>query len=73
MLGAMVGLQTAWSMVDLCMGLMTLFNLVAIFLLSDKVFKLLKNYTAQLKEGKEPIFEKEMMPDIQNDIECWDK
>lgn len=73
MLGAMVGLQTAWSMVDLCMGLMTLFNLVAIFLLSDKVFKLLKNYTDQLKEGKEPIFEKEMMPDIQNDIECWDK
>ena len=72
MLGALVGLQTAWSMVDIMMGLMTLVNLVAILLLSDKVFALLRNYIAQKREGKEPEFHRHMMPDIEKDIECWE-
>lgn len=71
--GALVSLQTAWSMVDIVMGLMTLFNLVAILLLSDKVFRLLKNYLEQKKAVKEPQFHRSMMPDIENDIECWDE
>lgn len=73
LLGAIVGLQTAWSMVDIVMGLMTLFNLVAILLLSDKVFRLLKNYLEQKKAGQEPQFHRSMMPDIEKDIECWDE
>jgi AGCS family alanine or glycine:cation symporter len=72
MIGSLVGLQTAWSMVDICMGLMTLFNLVAILLLSDKVFRLLRNYKQQRREGKEPEFHRSMMPDIAKDIECWE-
>jgi AGCS family alanine or glycine:cation symporter len=72
MLGALVGLQTAWSMVDIMMGLMTLVNLVAILLLSDKVFALLRNYIAQKREGKEPEFHRHMMPDIEKDLECWE-
>jgi AGCS family alanine or glycine:cation symporter len=72
MIGSLVGLQTAWSMVDICMGLMTLFNLVAILLLSDKVFRLLRNYKQQRREGKEPEFRRSMMPDIAKDIECWE-
>ena len=72
MIGSLVGLQTAWSMVDICMGLMTLFNLVAILLLSDKVFRLLRNYRQQRREGKEPEFRRSMMPDIAKDIECWE-
>lgn len=72
MLGALVSLQTAWSMVDIMMGLMTLVNLVAILLLSNKVFALLRNYMAQKREGREPEFHRHMLPDVEKDIECWD-
>lgn len=72
MIGAVITLQTAWTFVDIMMGLMTLFNLVAILLLSDKVFRLLKNYKEQKKAGKEPEFHRSMMPDIEKDIDCWD-
>lgn len=72
MLGSLVALQTAWSLVDIVMGLMTLFNLTAILLLSNKAFRLLRNYIEQKKAGKEPVFRKDMMPDIADDIECWD-
>ncbi|MCM1311325.1 MAG: alanine:cation symporter family protein [Bacteroides sp.] len=72
MLGSLVALQTAWSLVDIVMGLMTLFNLTAILLLSSKAFRLLENYIEQKKKGKEPVFRKTMMPDIADDIECWD-
>lgn len=72
MVGAVITLQTAWTFVDIMMGLMTLFNLVAILLLSDKVFRLLKNYKEQKKAGKEPEFHRNMMPDIEKDIDCWE-
>lgn len=71
-IGAVVTLQTAWTFVDIMMGLMTLFNLVAILLLSDRVFRLLRNYMEQKKAGKEPEFHRDMMPDISSEIECWD-
>lgn len=72
MLGSVVTLQTAWNMVDLAMGLMTVVNLVAIFLLSPKVFALLRNYIEQRRNGKDPQFKRSMMPEIEKDIECWE-
>lgn len=72
MVGAVVTLQTAWTFVDIMMGLMTLCNLVAILLLSDKAFRLLRNYLEQKREGKNPTFHRSMMPDIEKDIDCWD-
>ena len=72
MLGALVSLQTAWSMVDICMGLMTICNLIAILLLSGKAFKLLNNYLEQRKQGRNPEFHRNMMPEIEKDIECWE-
>lgn len=72
MIGAFVSLQTAWSFADIMMGLMTLFNLIAILLLSNKVFSLLRNYISQKKAGKEPEFHRSMMPNIEKDLECWD-
>lgn len=72
MLGSMVTLQTAWSLVDLAMGLMTVVNLIAILLLSPKVFALLRNYIEQRKAGKDPVFRRDMLPDTEQDIECWE-
>ena len=71
MAGSLVTLQTAWSVVDLAMGLMTIFNLVAIFLLSPRVFALLRNYIEPRRRHKDPRFTKDMLPDIAKDIECW--
>ena len=72
MLGAVVSLQEAWSIVDVAMGVMTIVNLVAIIELSPKAFALLRNYLQQRSQGKEPVFRRSMLPDTEQDIECWD-
>lgn len=72
MVGALVSLQTAWSFVDLAMGTMTLVNLIAIILLSPKVFALLDNYMEQRRQCRDPQFRRSMMPEIEKDIECWE-
>jgi len=72
LVGGIVTLQTAWSLVDLAMGLMTIVNLIAIVWLCPKVVKLFEDYFRQRSEGKEPEFHREMMPDDIKDIECWE-
>ena len=72
MIGATVTLQTAWCLVDLAMGLMTLVNLVAIIRLSPKVFLLLDNYIEQRRNHQDPQFKRSMMPEIEKDVECWE-
>ena len=71
--GAYMTLQTAFCLVDFVMGLMTICNLIAISLLSKKVFILLKEYKEQRKAGKEPYFCKKILSEQdQKDIEFWD-
>ena len=72
MIGATVTLQTAWCLVDLAMGFMTLVNLVAIIQLSPKVFQLLDNYIEQRRNHQDPQFKRSMMPEIEKDVECWE-
>ena len=73
MAGAVMSLQTVWSLADLTMGLMTLCNIAAIVLLGGQVFVLLKDYQAQRRAGKDPVFKKcEVKEFASNDsIECW--
>ena len=71
--GSFMTLQTAFSIVDIFMGLMTVTNLIAIWLLFPKVQTLLKDYKAQKKAGKNPTFKKTIFtPEIQADLESWD-
>lgn len=71
--GAIMSLQTVWSLADLTMGLMTLCNIAAIVLLGGQVFTLLKDYRKQKSEGKDPVFRKSEIKEFaSNDaIECW--
>lgn len=71
--GAIMSLQTVWSLADLTMGLMTLCNIAAIVLLGGQVFTLLKDYRKQKSEGKGPVFRKSEIKEFaSNDaIECW--
>lgn len=72
MFGALASLDLAWSLADICMGLMTICNLIAIVLLGKYAFRLLADYIEQKRQGiKDPIFTKDKMKDIEADIECW--
>ena len=54
------------------MAFMVITNMVAVLMLSKKGFFLYKDYMQQRKEGKDPLFRRNMMPDIEQDIQCWD-
>lgn len=72
MFGALASLDLAWSLADVCMGLMTICNLIAISLLSKQAFLLLKNYRKQKSEGiASPVFKKSELPGLKGEIECW--
>ncbi|MCC8119848.1 MAG: alanine:cation symporter family protein [Bacteroidales bacterium] len=70
--GSMMALQESWVIVDICMGIMTLINLIALARLSPQVAKLLKHYRAQRKQGIDPTFKREHMPEISDRLEAWD-
>ena len=54
------------------MGLMTICNLIAIVLLGKYAFRLLEDYRAQKRNGVvDPVFTKESMPDIADDLKYW--
>jgi AGCS family alanine or glycine:cation symporter len=73
MLGALLSLNTVWSIIDFCIALLTACNLVAIILLGKYVFRLLDDYTSQRQRGiKSPTFHRSQIPEIEHDLECWD-
>ena len=53
------------------MGFMALVNLIAIALLSGIAFRLLKDYTSQRRAGRDPIFTRDLLPDVKN-IAVWE-
>lgn len=72
MFGAVASLEVAWGLADITMGLMALFNLIAISLLGKYAFRLLDDYLAQKRRGiKDPVFCKNQLPEIAADLECW--
>ncbi len=73
MFGAMVSLNTVWSIIDLCMALLTACNLVAIVMLGKYAFRLLDDYRTQKRQGiASPTFSKALLPEIADDIEGWE-
>ncbi|MBS7175264.1 Na+/alanine symporter [uncultured Ruminococcus sp.] len=70
-IGALMDFTTVWTMADILMGLMAMVNLVVIFLLGKKALIALKDYCAQKKEGKNPVFREK---DVHvGDPEVWDE
>lgn len=73
MFGALVSLDTVWSIIDLCMALLTACNLVAIILLGKYAFRLLDDYRRQKRLGiKSPTFHRSQLPELEQDLECWE-
>lgn len=72
MFGALASLELAWSLADIMMAFMTICNLIAISLLSRQAFLLLNDYVSQRRNGiKNPVFDKNRIPELKGKAECW--
>ena len=71
MLGAVVTLDFAWALSDIFMAAIVVCNLAAIFPLSKQAVFLLQDYRRQKAEGKNPVFHKDQMPEIADQLEAW--
>lgn len=70
--GAIASLNLVWGIADIAMILMAVCNLAAIIMLGKFALRLLDDYMTQKESGiKSPVFTKDKMKDIENDIECW--
>ncbi|KOU05704.1 hypothetical protein ADK86_07045 [Streptomyces sp. NRRL F-5755] len=69
-LGALGSVGVVWNLADVFMGVMALINLLAILPLSAIAFRLLDDYQAQRRAGRDPVFTGSRMPDLRG-VECW--
>lgn len=70
-LGAIASADIIWNTADAIMGLMALVNLAAILLLSGIAFRVLKDYSRQRREGRDPVFTRDLLPDVDG-IQVWE-
>ena len=71
MFGSLAKLQLVWNLADVSMGLMAGVNLIAIIMVSGVAFRVIKDYTDQLNQGKIPKFNKNNFPDLKNKMSAW--
>ncbi|AEG44689.1 amino acid carrier protein [Isoptericola variabilis 225] len=69
--GSVLSSDIVWNTADGIMGVMALVNLVAIALLSGLVWRLLADYRAQKAAGRDPVFTRAQLPDVDG-VECWE-
>lgn len=71
--GAIASFKLVWNIVDFFMAFLTACNLIAITLLGRYAFRLLDDYRQQKRNGiKEPVFHRHQLPELENEIECWE-
>lgn len=71
MTGSLTTLKVVWGFADITMALMTLCNLGAIILLGKYAITLLADYSRQRKNGKNPVYTSDTLPQIKHLTECW--
>ncbi|WP_017627671.1 alanine/glycine:cation symporter family protein [Nocardiopsis chromatogenes] len=69
--GAVAPLDLVWTMADVFQGVMATINLIAIAPLAGIAFLLLRDYTAQRKEGRDPVFTRDRLPGVAG-VQCWE-
>ena len=53
------------------MEIMTVVNIISLFLLGKYALRLLADYRSQLKAGKDPEYHASLIQKIENETECW--
>lgn len=68
-IGSVLGSGVAWTLGDIGVGSMAWINVIAILLLSPKLFRVFRDYERQRRQGKKPTFS----PDDLNipNAGCW--
>lgn len=69
-IGAGMEINMVWNLADVLMGVMALINLPVIVILSRPALAALKDYVAQRKAGKNPVFRASDIG-LQGKTECW--
>lgn len=69
-LGAGLSADLLWGIADVTMGLMALINIPVILFLGKYVYRALKDYLRQKKEGKNPVFLAKSI-DLPHDVDYW--
>ena len=59
-----------WDIADVTMGAMALINMPVIIILGKYVFRALKDYERQRKEGKDPEFKSKDI-DLPHEVDYW--
>lgn len=69
--GAFGSVPLVWALGDTMAGLLAVFNIAAIVPLGGVAIKLLKNFNDQRQQGMDPVFHRDMLPEVKN-VEFWD-
>lgn len=70
-LGSLGEISLIWTLADTTMGLMAMVNLIAIAPLTVIACRLLKDYNDQRRQGLDPVFTRDRLPDVRG-VECWE-
>lgn len=70
-LGSLGSIDLVWTLADTTMGMMALINLVAITPLAAIAARVLKDYNDQRRQGIDPVFTRDRLPDLRG-VECWE-
>lgn len=70
-IGSLMAVDIVWAIVDFSMVIMTVCNLIALLFLGKYAVKLLDDYRAKRKEGKDPVYSRDVIPEISDETECW--
>ncbi len=73
LIGAIIPMGATWAMADITMGGMTLINLPCCMLLGKVAINALKDYEAQRKQGKNPVFYGENIGLSEEELGFWKK
>ncbi|STC68209.1 putative amino acid carrier protein [Corynebacterium pilosum] len=69
--GAVGSIPLVWALGDTFAASLVFINLIAIVPLGGVAIKLLKNYSEQRSAGLDPVFHRDMIPELKN-VEYWD-
>ncbi|WKD57429.1 Amino-acid carrier protein AlsT [Corynebacterium capitovis DSM 44611] len=69
--GAFGSVPLVWALGDTMAGTMATINIIAIVPLGGVAIKLLKNFNEQRRSGMDPVFHRDMLPELKN-VEAWD-
>ena len=69
--GALLKAELVWNVSDVIMGVMALVNIPVCIVLGHKAFDALKDYVAQRRAGKNPVYRPEKLYLDTAGMECW--